>query len=77
MKKAILIDKYRFDVDECKYFDDGAKKVVGEIEISENKNIKTDCFAYSKRGCSALIEMTCRLGKCGFYKNKQDFQKGE
>lgn len=31
---------------------------------------KTDCFAYTGNGCSALKAMYCASEECSFYKNK-------
>lgn len=39
--------------------------------------IKTDCFAYSKRGhCIALKELYCKHdGRCSFYKTKEEHER--
>lgn len=38
---------------------------------NDNKTDYTDCFAYGKFKCNALVEMECRLkGKCKFYTPK-------
>ena len=39
---------------------------------------KKDCFAYSdeKNNCKALDRFWCRLGKCRFYKTKEERCEG-
>lgn len=42
--------------------------------------IKRDCFAFRVNGvgkpkCSALTDLYCKDGKCGFYKTMEQFKK--
>lgn len=32
--------------------------------------VKTNCFAYGSKGCSALQELVCEKERCPFYKSK-------
>ena len=46
--------------------------------IFKNKdNIKKDCFAYNGKTCKALDNTYCAMGKCKFYKTKEQAKKDE
>jgi hypothetical protein len=36
---------------------------------------KTDCFAYTGNGCSALKALYCASEECSFYKNKDVYSE--
>lgn len=33
----------------------------------------TNCFAYKKNRCTALIEMICKTRKCSFFKTRRQY----
>ena len=46
-------------------------KMYSKYDTNDNRIDFTDCFAYGKFRCNALVEMECRQkGKCKFYTPK-------
>lgn len=41
--------------------------------VQDGEKMKTDCFGYKVRECTALTKMLCKKGECPFYKTKEQF----
>lgn len=37
-------------------------------------NVKTDCFAFDDKKCTALNKLYCAKGDCNFFKTKKQYK---